>query len=61
MNYYEHSTDSPITIIENLLTYLQEVSRAIVEVVGAGQGVRTGHHLGGAAILGDAGDDGSSS
>ena len=45
----------------NLLADLQEVGRPIVEVVGAGQGVRPGHHLGGAALLGQTGPGDSSS
>ena len=41
----------------DLLTDLQEVCRPLVEVVGPRQGVRPGHHLGGAArVLGQAGD-----
>ena len=35
----------------NLLTDVEEVGWTIVEVVGPSQGVRPGHHLGGAAMV----------
>ena len=35
----------------NLLTDVEEVGWTIVEVVGPSQGVRPGHHLGGAAVV----------
>ena len=41
-----------------LLTDREEVGWSVVEVVGPGEAVLAGHHLGGAAALGGGGDDG---